>query len=158
MSLPLRWLAVASSGGHWVQLRRLQPAWSDGEVVYVTTNATAASEVAGAALRFHHVPDASRRRPLALLGQVVRMVAIVARERPDVVISTGASIGLIALLAGKLVGARTIWVDSIANADELSLSGRRARHCADLWLTQWPHLAFSKPAERRFPRYEGSVL
>jgi hypothetical protein len=52
-----------------------------------------------------------------------------------------------------LLGARTIWIDSIANVEELSLSGRRIGKHAHLWLTQWPHLA--APGG---PRYEGSVL
>jgi hypothetical protein len=65
----------------------------------------------------------------------------VLRERPDVVLSTGAAPGFFALLFGRLLGARTIWLDSIANIEELSMSGRMARRHADLWLTQWPHLA-----------------
>jgi len=32
-------LAVASSGGHWVQLRRVVPAFADSEIVYVTFTA-----------------------------------------------------------------------------------------------------------------------
>jgi hypothetical protein len=69
------------------------------------------------------------------------------------VISTGAAPGLFGVAIGSLLGARTIWVDSIANGEELSLSGHRARRFADLWLTQWPHLA-SKDG----PFYRGSVL
>ena len=42
---------------------------------------------------------------------------------------------------------------SIANAEELSLSGAKAGSCADLWLTQWPHLA-----REGGPRYLGNVL
>ena len=36
---------------------------------------------------------------------------------------------------------RTIWLDSIANSEELSGSGQHAKRWADAWLTQWPHLA-----------------
>jgi UDP-N-acetylglucosamine:LPS N-acetylglucosamine transferase len=75
------------------------------------------------------------------------------RTRPDVVISTGAAPGLFGILFGRLVGARTIWIDSIANAEKLSLSGRIASRIAHIALTQWPHLA----ATRR-PSYRGSIL
>jgi hypothetical protein len=61
--------------------------------------------------------------------------------RPDVVISTGAAPGYFAILFGKKLGAKTIWLDSIANVDELSMSGRAVGKYADLWLTQWEHLA-----------------
>jgi hypothetical protein len=70
-----------------------------------------------------------------------------------VVISTGAAPGYFALRFGKRLGARTIWLDSIANVDELSLSGQRAGKYAGLWLTQWQHLA--TPAG---PHFAGAVL
>ncbi len=68
-------------------------------------------------------------------------------------ISTGALPGYMALRLGKLLGANTIWVDSIANVEELSESGRRIGNHADLWLTQWQHLA--KPEG---PEFRGSVI
>ncbi|MEM1346841.1 MAG: UDP-N-acetylglucosamine--LPS N-acetylglucosamine transferase, partial [Pseudomonadota bacterium] len=79
---------------------------------------------------------------------------IVLTTRPHAVVSTGASLGDFAFRLGRLIGARTIWIDSIANAEELSLSGRKIGRHADVWLTQWPELA----DEGRGLRYEGSVL
>jgi hypothetical protein len=75
------------------------------------------------------------------------------RERPDVVISTGAAPGYIAIRLGRLLGARTMWIDSIANVEEMSLSGSKALRCAGLCLTQWEHLA--RPDG---PHYKGAVL
>ena len=54
---------------------------------------------------------------------------------------------------GKLIGARTIWIDSLANVDQLSKAGRMAGPHADLWLTQWPDLAGDNG-----PDYAGQVL
>ena len=39
-----RVLAVASAGGHWVQLMRLRPAFGEDDVTYVTVNAACAVE------------------------------------------------------------------------------------------------------------------
>ena len=78
---------------------------------------------------------------------------VVLRVRPDVVISTGAAPGFFALRFGKLLGARTVWVDSIANAEQMSLAGELARPYSDLWLTQWPHVAEVAGAQ-----FKGSVL
>ena len=44
--------------------------------------------------------------------------------RPNLVISTGAAPGVIGVVLGRLFLAKTIWVDSIANAEELSLGGK----------------------------------
>lgn len=107
-------------------------------------------------LRFHTFPDANRWQKLRLLCQVAVIALIVLRERPDVVVSTGASAGYFALRIAKLLRRRTIWVDSIANAEELSKAGQLVRPYADLWLTQWPHLA--ERQDQPSPRYLGGVL
>ncbi|MBU0755586.1 MAG: UDP-N-acetylglucosamine--LPS N-acetylglucosamine transferase [Planctomycetes bacterium] len=146
-----RILAVASKGGHWVQLRRLAPAFSGHRVIYATTDRSNRTEVRDEP--FYAVEDASRWNKLKLLKQAFQILWIVLRTRPHVVISTGAAPGYFAIRLGKLLGARAIWVDSIANGEELSLSGRRAGAHVDLWLTQWPHLA--RPEG---PRYCGAVL
>lgn len=146
-----RVLAVASGGGHWVQLRRVVPAFDGMDVVYVTISEAYRNDVPGA--RLYVVNDATRWNKLGLLHQAWRLLRIVLRERPDVVFSTGAAPGFIAILFGRIVGARTIWLDSIANAERLSLSGKLAGHVASLWLTQWEHLAANDG-----PDFEGQVF
>jgi UDP-N-acetylglucosamine:LPS N-acetylglucosamine transferase len=145
-----RILAVASSGGHWVQLCRLRPAFEGHDVAYLTTDVGYAADVAPA--RFHVVNDANRWNKLALLRSALKILWIVLRERPNVVVSTGAAPGYLAIRCAKLLGARTVWIDSVANVEELSLSGRMASTTADLCLTQWEHLA-EGPV-----RYQGAVL
>jgi UDP-N-acetylglucosamine:LPS N-acetylglucosamine transferase len=145
-----RILAVASSGGHWIQLLRLRPAFEGCEVAYLTTNAGHRADVVPA--RFYAVKDANRWNKLALMQSALKVLWVVLRERPDVVISTGAAPGYFALRFGKLLGARVLWIDSIANVEELSMSGRMASAHAHLCLTQWPHLAGGKVG------HEGAVL
>jgi hypothetical protein len=38
-----------------------------------------------------------------------------------------------------------VWIDSIANAEQISLSAKLARPYADLWLTQWEELSRKTP-------------
>jgi UDP-N-acetylglucosamine:LPS N-acetylglucosamine transferase len=144
-------MLVASSGGHWVQLNRLLPAFENCEKIFVTTEAKYRSIVGNN--RFLLVPDASRWNKLRVIWLTIIMLKHVLTIRPDVVISTGAAPGFIALFFCKKIGAKTIWVDSIANVDELSMSGRMAGKYADLWLTQWEHLACPGG-----PKYIGAVL
>lgn len=144
-------IAISSGGGHWVQLLRLRPAFVDSDVLYVTVLPGYRSDVGEA--RFRVIPDSNRSSLLRLTASALSVFWLLLRERPDVVISTGAAPGYLALRLGKLLGAKTIWVDSVANAEVLSLSGQKARHCADLWLTQWQHLA-----KAQGPYFKGSVL
>jgi hypothetical protein len=144
-------LAVSSGGGHWVQLIRTLPAFADCNVAFVTVNPAYRDQVP--AHRFYAVNDATRWNKLGLLLLLFRLLTIVLRERPDVIISTGAAPGYFAIRIGRWLGARTIWIDSIANVERLSLSGQKIGSHADLWLTQWPHLACADG-----PRFEGAVL
>ena len=75
------------------------------------------------------------------------------RFRPDVVVSTGAAPGYFTLRFGKLCGARTIWIDSMANVEQMAKAGRMAGKYADLWLTQWPGLA-----REAGPHYAAQVI
>jgi hypothetical protein len=146
-----RILLLSSGGGHWVQLLRLRPAFEGHDVTFATVSRAYRADVGRAA--FFTFPDASRWSKVRLVFQALRVLFIVLRVRPHVVVSTGAAAGYFALRFGRWFGARTVWIDSIANAERLSMSGELVRRHADLWLTQWPHLA--RPDG---PAYAGAVL
>jgi hypothetical protein len=147
----LKILAIASGGGHWVQLLRLRPAFEDCEVTYATVKSGYRSQVGDASFRV--IPDCNRWDKLSALRSAFMISLLLLRLRPDVVITTGAAPGYFGVHLGRWFGARTIWVDSIANAEEISLSGQMVRGRADLWLTQWPHLASEDG-----PHFYGQVL
>ena len=134
-----RVLAIASGGGHWVQLLRLVPAFAGCEISYATVHADQRSKVPGA--DFHVFRDASRKDWWRFFGSTQDIVRIVRQVQPDVIVTTGAMPPLAALILGRLTGARTLWIDSVANSEELSSSGRLAARLAHRTVTQWPDLA-----------------
>ena len=143
-------LALASGGGHWVQLLRLRPAFDGCAISYATVQAASASDVGNAPLYVFH--DSSRRDWWNFAIAAVQVSIIVLRVRPNVLVTTGAMPPLAALLVARLIGARTLWVDSIANSEKMSGSGGLARRIANRTITQWPALAtLTTP-------YWGSVL
>lgn len=145
-------LLISSCGGHWVQINRLLPAFEGHDVHFCSTEKDYAVLVPTG--KYSYVPDASRTSGvLRLLWQSVGILKVLLVVRPDVVLTTGAAPGFFALFFGKKLGAKTIWVDSVANIDEVSMSGRKAAKYADLYLTQWKHLAM-----RGGPVYYGSVV
>ena len=144
-------LAVASRGGHWQQLLRLKPAFDGHRVTYVSSDIEYKGDVSPAP--FYYAPDANRWSKVSLVKLAIRILYIYIYVRPHIVITTGAAPGYFAIMAGKILGARTIWLDSIANAEELSMSGKKAGRFADLWLTQWEHLS-----SENGPVYAGAVI
>lgn len=144
-------VALSSGGGHWVQLLRLRPAFEGSNLIFATVHLGYRADVPGCEFRLIH--DGNRSQKIDLLKSATSILFLLLVERPDVVISTGAAPGYFGLYFAKLLRMKTIWVDSVANAEELSMSGQKAGRYADLWLTQWPHLATDGG-----PRYVGSVL
>jgi UDP-N-acetylglucosamine:LPS N-acetylglucosamine transferase len=132
-------LAIASAGGHWTQLLRIVPVLATHELIFVSTNKNFCETVKGS--KFYTVPDANRWNNIKLIYMSCHILKIILTVKPQVIISTGAAPGLIGIIAGKLTGAKTIWVDSIANIEHISLSGKIALRFADRFYTQWQHLA-----------------
>ena len=147
-----RILAISSAGGHWVQLMRLWPVFREHDVVYATSDAGYAVYLPPGAQLFTF-REATRWNKIGLARLLLRIAWIVVRVRPNVVVTTGAAPGYFALRIGKIFRAHTVWIDSLANIEQMSMSGRLAGGCADLWLTQWPSVARGGG-----PFYRGSVL
>ena len=145
-------IEIELEGGLGTRTLRLGARGPEPETRFATTEPGYAVEVAPRKL--HVVRDATRWDRLGSLVLLFQMARLVLRERPDVVITTGAAPGCFAVIFGRLSGARTIWVDSIANVERMSLSGRLVRPFTGLWLTQWPELAEGKDA----PSYAGAVF
>lgn len=148
---PRRVLALSSGGGHWVQLQRLAPAFDDCETHFACTDPAQAATVPNRP--FYVFADANKDQKLRLILCTLQLIVILLRVRPHVIVTTGAAGGLIAIALGKLMGARGLFVDSIANARELSISARLALRTAEAVFTQWPGVAAITPA-----RFRGSVL
>ncbi len=147
-----RVLLISSCGGHWVQMNRIVPAFEKHHLFFASTEREYGSTKPKGA--FFAVPEASQTSAIwRVLWQACIVLALVIRIRPHVILTTGAAPGYFALLFGKKLGAKTIWLDSIANVEIVSLAGRKAAKHADLFLTQWPHLE----ADGR-PKFEGAVL
>lgn len=133
-------LAVASIGGHWVQLLRVASCLeADHEVAYMSTHEKCATMVEGH--RFHRITDFSRWDAYKVLPAFFSALRMVRKENPSVVLTTGAAPGLVVLFAAFCLGKKTIWIDSIANVNHLSLCGRIAKRFASRFYTQWEELA-----------------
>ena len=150
-SAPIRVLAVASGGGHWHELLRLRPALEGFEQYFIGIYTEL--DLSVAPHPFYMVPDAHFDEPWRMIRTFFHLLTLFRKIRPQVVISTGAAPGGLAMLLGRIFRARTLWVDSAANCNVLSRSGRLALRIAHKTLTQYPHLA-----QPEGPFYRGSIL
>ena len=143
MRKKLKVFAVASIGGHWVQLLRIAKALEkEFDVVYMSTHEKCATMVEGRV--YYSMKDFSRWDFYKMFPKLLHSIYIICKEKPSIVITTGAAPGLVCLFAAKICGIRTVWIDSIANVEHISFSGRIASKFASRIYTQWPSLAGNK--------------
>jgi UDP-N-acetylglucosamine--N-acetylmuramyl-(pentapeptide) pyrophosphoryl-undecaprenol N-acetylglucosamine transferase len=152
----LRVILAGSGGGHVRQLLDLAEAWSAYDHAFVTEE-TALGRSIAEERRTHFVAHAALGQaklgsPLRLVASGVRnffqSAAIVLRERPDVVVSTGAGSVFFTVLWARLLGARIVVIDSLARFDHLSAFARIAGPFAHHKVVQSPALkAFWPTAE-----------
>lgn len=147
----LKLLAISSGGGHWIQLMRIRKAFDGCDVTYSTVDEGYAEDVLDC--RFVRIANGNLWSLRSLMMSALGVARLLVCLRPDVVVTTGAAPGYFAVMFGKLLGARTVWLDSMANAGRLSASGRKAKRFSDLCLTQWRHLTAEKG-----PYFHGAVF
>jgi len=152
----LRICVGASAGGHMNELLKLLERsgnWPQPPSFYVTTLEVLAGKLAQLG-PVYIIGECNRQHPLKVLGVFMRSLKIVIKERPDVVMTTGSLPLAMVCLSAKLFGAKIIWIDSIANIERFSLSGRMILPFADLFLTQWPERA----QEHKSVEYAGAIV
>lgn len=146
-------LAVASAGGHWTQLNLMNDAFANYDTHYITTNLN--HDASTCSKKVSCVVDADRTTKFKMSVLIIQMFCLLLWHRPHTVISTGAALGFFAILFGRMLGAKTIWVDSMANYKNISGSATKAHRFCDVVLTQWPHLAKDTNSKTK---YKGSLI
>ncbi|MDC0609986.1 UDP-N-acetylglucosamine transferase subunit ALG14 [Vibrio sp.] len=144
-------LLVASPGGHFVQLSLIAEKMSEHQRIVVGTYDKAPSFMH--CEHYHRITDFSRTDAYKALFVSLKAIKILVSEKPELVITTGAAPGLIFAFLAKLLGKKSVWVDSIANSKQLSLSGKIARKLGIKVLSQWKNVAHDNGLQ-----YQGRVI
>ncbi|MEQ1814880.1 MAG: hypothetical protein ABL861_00125 [Nitrosomonas sp.] len=141
----MKLIAGASTGGHvnelLVLLAKASGSWPTQPAAYVTSMGIGVKSFASFGKPVHVLGEADRTKPLHSLGVLWRAFSVAWQLRPDVVVTTGSMPLALFCFWSWLLGARIVWIDSVAQVDRMSLSGRFVRLFADLCLVQWPEVA-----------------
>ncbi|MFH1039059.1 MAG: PssD/Cps14F family polysaccharide biosynthesis glycosyltransferase [PVC group bacterium] len=135
---------VASSGGHLYELFSLKNFYRPRSRFWVSFDTEDARYLLCDERVFwaYHPTNRSIKNFFRNLWLALR---ILRRERPDVLISTGAGVGVSFIYAARLLGIRTVYLESLTRITNLSLSGRLVYPLVDLFLVQWEHLTLTYP-------------
>ncbi len=137
----MRLLLVASSGGHIFEMFCLREFWRDKDRYWVTfPTADARSLLAGEKEVYWAAFPTVRNVP-NLLRNMVLAVKLLLRNRPGMILTTGAGVAAPFLWLASLLGIPTVFVESITRITEISLTARLVKPFATKMLVQWPELA-----------------
>lgn len=134
---PRRVMLVCSSGGHLAQLLQLRSWYEAHHRVWVSFDLPdVRSQLAGEEVVWGHHPT-TRNIP-NLLRNTVLAIRELRRLRPDVIVSDGAGLAVPFFWFGRLLGARTVFLEVYDRIDSATMTGRLVQPVADLMIVQWP--------------------
>ena len=146
-SRPEHVLLVASSGGHLAQLLALRPWWAERRRTWVTFGtADAHTRLTGEYVVTAYSP--TTRNVRNLVRNLWLAARTVPRERPDLVVSTGAAVAVPFFVVARLLGIPTVFIEVFDRVDSRTLTGRLCRPMSTLFLVQWPEQQALYPGAR----------
>ena len=130
---------VGSSGGHLAHLYMLKPFWKNKERFWVTFD----KEDARSLLKdekMYSVYYPSNRSIKALLINTWRALRILPKEKPDLIISSGAAPAIPFFWIGKLMGAKTVYIEVFDRIDAATIAGKLCYPVTDLFIVEWEEM------------------
>jgi beta-1,4-N-acetylglucosaminyltransferase len=143
---------ASSAGGHLTQIRKLEKLYIKYDYFFVTFYAEPIKDLPKTE-RFYFVLDPGRNAYKFFIN-AVQSLKIFLKERPDVVISTGAGVAIAMCWLARLMGKKVIFLEDWCVVEKPSLSGRLVYPVANLFIIQWEQL------KRYYPKakYGGALL
>lgn len=145
---------TCSAGGHLTELMYLKQCYSKHPHFFITFKREDTKDLAKQE-KVYFVED-PKRNIKKFFKSLFQTSSILSKEHPDVVISTGAGIGVVTCYIAKLFfGSKIIFLESFCRIEEPSLSGRLVFSISDMFFVQWEEM-LQKYGEKAI--YRGAVI
>lgn len=131
-----KFLIVGSSGGHLTHMYMLKKMWSKHDRVWVTFNKEDANSILKDERKYWCYYPTNRNIP-NLIRNTFLAFKILKKEKPDVIISSGAAVAIPFFILGHLFGAKLVYVEVFDRIDKGTISGKICYKFADKFIVQW---------------------
>jgi len=127
---------ACSDGGHLTSMCELMEAFGERDIFLITYEGI--RKPSG----FHRVYYIRRmyNNPFKFIVGSLQILRVLICERPSMSISTGSEVAIPFMLFSKLLGSKTVYVESVARISVLSRAGLLLYGKVDYFLVQWPEL------------------
>ena len=139
MDKKLKVCLVGSSGGHLTHLYMLKPFWEKHDRFWVTFDKEDARSLLEGE-KFYSAYYPSNRSLKALVINTWRALKILPKEKPDLIISSGAAPAVPFFWLGKLFGAQTIYIEVFDRIDASTIAGRMVYPVTDKFIVEWDEM------------------
>lgn len=130
---------VGSSGGHLAHLVALKPVWQDADRFWVTFDKSDAQSILKNERRYNAYYPSNRSIKNLIRNTWVAM-RVLSKERPDVIVSSGAAVAVPFFYLGKLMGAKTVYIEVFDRIDKPTLTGKLVYPVTDKFIVQWEEM------------------
>ena len=130
---------VGSSGGHLTHLHMLKPLWKDWERFWVTFDKTDANSLLKEE-KVYHCFFPTNRNIKNLIKNTFLAIKVLIKEKPDLIISSGAAVAVSFFWIGKIMGAKTIYIEVFDRINKPTLTGRLVYPVTDKFIVQWDEM------------------
>ena len=130
---------VGSSGGHLTHLYMLKPLWEDKKRFWVTFNKIDANSILKDE-KVYHCYFPTNRNLWNLIRNTILAIKVLHKEKPDLIISSGAAVAVPFFYLGKLRGAKTVYIEVFDRIDKPTLTGKLVHPVTDKFIVQWDEM------------------
>ena len=127
---------VGSSGGHLTHLYMLKPFWKNKKRFWVTFDKEDARSLLNGE-KVYPCYYSTNRNIKNLIRNTVVAWKVLHKEKPDLIISSGAAVSVPFFYLGKLFGSKLIYIEVFDRIDKPTLSGRLVYPIVDKFIVQW---------------------
>ena len=127
---------LGSSGGHLTHLYMLKDFWKDKDRFWVTFD----KEDARSILENEKVIPCyypTNRNIKNLIKNTFLAIRVLLKEKPDLIISSGAAVAVPFFYIGKILGAKLIYIEVFDRIDKSTVTGKLVYPIADKFIVQW---------------------
>lgn len=129
---------AASPGGHMQLLKNVRGVFEDHERTWITAAGSHADELVAEGERVVALPRVRGVARREIARNLWRSVVTAWRERPSLVVTTGADMVVPFALVCRLLGARLVYVEAVTRVSSRSMTARILSPFCDLSFVQWP--------------------
>lgn len=130
---------VGSSGGHLTHLYMLKDFWKDKDRFWVTFDKEDAKSVLKGE-KVYNCYFPTNRNIKNLIKNTRLAIKVLKKEKPDIIISSGAAVAVPFFYIGKILRSKTIYIEVFDRINKPTLTGKLLYPVTDKFIVQWEEM------------------